>query len=596
MMSQDNVVITALHRDLRRKYEKHFGTVEKVWLVSNQAKREQLFEGCSHPDYEDEEGWDLAEITEDKDLFLRMLTWRATASWSEQLNWGLSYERDADAVDQDDWDKWYDSPHYCEDTYTYLSEDDLYGETFDVDVKLMDDCNSWGQSDKLQRQVNSSTIIPHRLAGPVIRRQVNFFYCLNALVDKILDTEKARCLEKRARYAEEDRTPTLQGLIDSARGYKTYYKTSLYRLHTDTRFLYKCVKDQLISRPDRIHQLEESEHEYQTGSIGRDIFDAAYTKVRSLAFWRSVCELLNLANSSSDNQRFLHEIHQLCDQQCDIAKQNVRRHIAMGIAKGRFSFSVPHWCFIEIYRGEWILKDVHIHYLTDLVTRVQGPDMTICQLRKLDEFYKRKPEERERLSERESEALHELCTILAVFQDFKKVFPQAEGYQDFETMGNIIFKYGLQYLDRDVQLLRRIHFPHICDININDLDDPFTVSLAVDELRVYVKRHLGTSLGNLYRDQVFDMIEAVQSPELLRFPNILEPSFEKRFRARRVREARRLLLPPNPSNGAATGPSSAAADGGRIAGGRTRIARSEIAETLLRLFDKDLNGVCRDMN
>ena len=132
----------------------------------------------------------------------------------------------------------------------------------------------------------------------------------------------------------------------------------------------------------------------------------------------------------------------------------------------------------------------------------------------------------------------------------------------------------------------------ICDININDLNDPLTTKLALDELRVYVERHLGTCLGNLYRDQVFDMLDAVQTPELVRFPDLLEPDFGKRLANRRVREARRLLLP---CNDIVAEPSSTDL-GKMITGGRTRVVRSEIATTLLELFDQDSTNVCKDMD
>ncbi|RBR27066.1 uncharacterized protein FIESC28_00138 [Fusarium coffeatum] len=591
-MSQDEVVITALHRDLRHKYEKHFQTIEKVWLLANQAKRQQLFQGCTHPLYEPEQDWNVADITEDKDLFLRMLTWRATATLENQFHWGLDWARggDINVADRYQLEQWTRYPNYHEGTYIYIQED-LYGETFDVKPTLMDDRTGRGYSPKLTGLVRRWNLMPYRLVSVVLRRQVNIIYCLNALVDKVLDTEKAQCLEKSARYAEEDRTPTLDGLIASAGGYKTHYQTCLYRFHNDTRFLSKCVRDQLDSRPERTCHLEGLDQEHLAGSIGRDIFDATYTKVRSLAFWRSVHELLVLAYSTGDNRRFLQEIFQLCEQQCEIVKQNVKRHIAMGIAKGRCYYSAIHGRFFDTYRGEWILKDIHIHYLMDLVTRVWGPDMTICQLRKLDEFYKEKPDEHSRLSERESEALYELCTILAFFQDFKKIFPRAEDFSDFKMTDNLLFERGLRLLDRDIERLRRNRFPHICDINITDLEDPFTAKHALDELRVYVKRHLGTGLGNLYRDQVFDMLDAVQTPELIRIPDLLEPDFGKRLRSRQVREARRLLLP---CNEIVAEPST---DLGRmITGGRTRIVRSEIAATLLELFDKDSTNVSKDMD
>ncbi|KAJ4004761.1 hypothetical protein NW752_009574 [Fusarium irregulare] len=268
------------------------------------------------------------------------------------------------------------------------------------------------------------------------------------------------------------------------------------------------------------------------------------------------------------------------------------RHIAMGIAKRRLRYRAYHEKFLYTYKGEWILKDLHIHYLLDLVTRVWGPDMTICQLRKLDEFYKQKPDEHSRLSERESEALHELCTVLAFFQDVRKVFPRARDFSDKKMEDILLFGLGLNLLDRDVERLRRSRFLYICDININDLEDPFTAKHAIDELRVYVKRRLGTGLGNLYRDQVFDMLDAVQTPELIRFPDLLEPDFGKRLANRRVREARRLLLPCNET---VVEPYSAATGRlGNVGGGR--IVRSEIAATLLELFHKDSTNVCRDMD
>lgn len=214
-MYDDHIKVTGLYRDLSRKYLKHFQTIEKVWKISNRANREQLFEGCTHRHYKPEPEWNVAKITEDDDVFLRMLTWRATASLKQQFRWGLDGgPGDYAVVDDEQWKPPLYHPKLAvRKLYVYFSNH-LYGETI-----VVSEDETLEEAERFDEDVKAYILLPYHIASDILRRQVGIFYCLNTLVDRILDTDKARCLDKQARNAEEERTtPTLQGLIASTKG------------------------------------------------------------------------------------------------------------------------------------------------------------------------------------------------------------------------------------------------------------------------------------------------------------------------------------------------------------------------------------------
>jgi hypothetical protein len=237
--------------------------------------------------------------------------------------------------------------------------------------------------------------------------------------------------------------------------------------------------------------------------------------------------------------------------------------------------------------------------------------MAVYQLRKLDEFYKRKPDERKKLSERESEALHELCSIVAFMKDFEILFPESKDDKNYNSRDALVST-RLHMLDCEVERFKQTICSEISDVNVNDLKDPLIARRVLDDLTVSAKRELGTSIDRIFKDMVYDLIEVLQSPELLahlfevmhdplriyerlekdsHFLSILELDSKRRVQARRVRDAGRLRLP-------SYGTDLGFAGRWRTAGGRRRIVRSEISQTILALFDKphlrggDLNGIC----
>lgn len=237
--------------------------------------------------------------------------------------------------------------------------------------------------------------------------------------------------------------------------------------------------------------------------------------------------------------------------------------------------------------------------------------MAVYQLRKLDEFYKRKPYERKELSGRESEALHEMCCIVAFMKDFEILFPESKADFNWNSRDTLVSTY-LYMLDCDVEEVKQTICSEISDVNMNDLKDPLIAKRVLDNLTVSAKRELGTSIDHIYRDMVSDLIKVLQSPELLahlfeimhdsfrsydrleqnpQFLGILQPESERRVQDRRSRDVGRSLLPSYETDLGFAGR-------WRIAGGRKSIVRSEIAQTILALFDKphlrggDLNGIC----
>ncbi|KAG8666558.1 hypothetical protein FPOAC2_11675 [Fusarium poae] len=574
--------IEALHRELALKYENHFPRIQKIWRASNQAKREHFLRANTSPLFNIPNDsstnrpcsstslcpdWNVLDITEAKsDYLLDMLTHRATKSLEEQFWEDVNGEPITEASNDELW-----KPHPW-DTYTYFSQE-FYGDTICISEKTDEEILN-----RFDDDIEAGILLPIETGKLVLCRQGQMLANLLQIVNAILDGTSQRKRrnrgsgKKRDAQDTEEATPAfrLRDLIDYAVRQKEDCEVQLSLLRTQPAVLYSTAEAQFLSRPERVPE------EYQHGDIepciyvkatGRDVFDVVHTKVRGVAFWRSVesllCIIEKFSNEELRKQKAINELFQMCERQFSRAQKSAEHHVATGMGWGWFTCD-RSWDLtylrMEMCRAELILTDLPLHYLLGLFHTCNISD-AMCQLRKLGSIYKSDPWELERLSERESHSLYELCSVATFLQKLHAAFPAVDNGQECSPgLGKDLFVPGIEEVDLELEKVKREAFS---STSFSNLDDPLKPDMAektLEELDNLVREKTGTTMDILYQEQVKEMVRTLEIPKRighaiemfwLGHPEGRDPA--KRAETRRKRDERRASQPLSDSSTPASG-------------------------------------------
>ncbi|KAL6924209.1 hypothetical protein FSST1_001483 [Fusarium sambucinum] len=538
--------IEALHGDLALKYEKHFPRIQKIWRVSNQAKREQylrvnessLFNipkdssinrPCSSmslcPD------WNVLDITEAKsDYLLDMLTHRATKSLEEQFWEDVNGYPITEATNDELWQPW---PW---DAFTYFCQD-LYGETILISKESDEEILN-----RFDDDIEAGILLPRK--------------CRNRGSSK-----------KRNAHDTEEATPAsrMQGLIDDAVRHKEGCKAQLSLLRTQPTVLYNTAEARFISRPEHVPEdyvYGDMKPSTYLKATGRDVFDVVHAKVRGIAFWESTESLLRIIEKFSNEElrkrKAINEVLQMCKRQFSRAQKSAQHHVATGMGWGWFTcerFRDLTYLRMKMSRAELILSDLHLHYLLKLFHTPNIFD-AICQLKKLGSIYKSNSWELERLSEREFRSLYEVCSIVAFFQKLRAIFPSINEGQDLSPgLGKDLFVSGLEEVNLELKEVKHEAFLSASFSNLDDPLNPEMIGKTLEELDDLVKEKTGTTMDVLYQEQVKEMVRTLEIPK--RVGHAIEMFWlghsegrdpAKRAESRKKREERRASQFPSDSS------------------------------------------------
>ncbi|XEU96179.1 hypothetical protein FSHL1_001464 [Fusarium sambucinum] len=569
--------IEALHRDLALKYEKHFPRIQKIWRVSNQVKREQYLRAnksslfkipedssinrpCSSmslcPD------WNVLDITEAKsDYLLDMLTNRATKSLEEQFWEDINGDPITEATNDEVWQPcpW--------DAYTYFSQD-FYGETILISKESDEEILN-----KFDDDTEAGILVPVHIGRLVLSRQDQMLRNLHTIVDAILDGTSQRKRrnwgsgKKRDAQDTEEATSAsrMQDLIDYAVRHKEECEAQLSLLRTQPTVLYNTAEAQFLSRPEHVPEdygYGDIEPSRYLKATGRGVFDVVHAKVCGIAFWESMGSLLRIIekffNEELRKRKAINEILQMCKRQFSYAQKSAEHHVATGMGWGWFTcerFRDLTYLRMEMSRAELILTDLHLHYLLNLFHTSNIFD-AICQLKKLGSIYKSYPWELERLSERESHSLYEVCSIIAFFQKLRAVFPSVnEGQYLSPGLGKDLFVPGLEEVNLELEKVKHEAFLSASFSNLDDPLNPEMIGKTLEELEDLVKEKTGTTMDVLYKEQVKEMVRTLEIPKRighaiemfwLGYSEGRDPA--KRAESRKKRDERRTSQFPSDSS------------------------------------------------
>ncbi|KAF3764005.1 hypothetical protein M406DRAFT_341360 [Cryphonectria parasitica EP155] len=538
------VVIRELHQDLARKYRLHGPTIETLWRGFTRAQRTKAIkEGAAEgvvlknrmdPSmgevYKLLPEWNLRDVTESSDFLPNLLRYRATTKLMEQysehhlMNPGgdlgfittMMQTRNLRHVDE----------RRLNDSFTvFLDDDDHYGKSFTISEGVDRSQALGGFSPAIQ----GGLCVPQSTAELIFMRQSGLLQALNIIIEDILDIGSKTRAKKKQTSKDVDTAPapamsqlsiqaqptkrSLTELLEVAKDQKALSDEHLYLLTVEPVVLAHAVNITFFSRPELVADEKGRSLPVHTDRfISPAFFDVIHGAVQDAAIWNYLHRLLELLEeAAADKVRraiILQEISNAGHLQYDRTQSLLKRQVQTGTGKRYFKRVSNVYdkgnarVAMKIKPEELTRADPQLHYLLRLCQADTTAATAVEWMEKLGSLHMSHPDEREKLAEREFNALWDHTAIVAFMQDLALAIsmpPRSRKtgqvfvarYNDLET--------ELNNTKSEIDLTQFV-------VPIDNLEEPGVAPNALRALEEAIIDKKGTKLGFMYQDLIDDCI------------------------------------------------------------------------------------------
>jgi hypothetical protein len=538
-------MLKELHADLARKYKKHEAVIEAMWQAFDEKQRETCVRAGSA------EGivlrhrldrsmgnvckiipeWNLRDLAESgPDFALALLKHRATTTLLTQYL-GPSPAGgpgDRDLIDLMIRTRGLQHVNPYLNCYTFfLDEGENYGRAVRIPPSNV------ASVPYFSRSMEAGVCIPQGTGELVLQRQIYLTQCLVILIDDILEegsqSRAANPLPKRsdkgasaalAKLSIQDQPATLvlSDLIASAEEQRETLDEYLNLLRTEPVVLAHAVNIWFFSRPELLPDEKGNRLPAHTDRhISGAVLEAVHNSVQGAAIWNYLCRLLNLLQDKTSDEAYrsiiLQEIANVCHFEYGRAQGLFRRNVQTATGD-KFFKRVPS-AYDEAGNARVSMKcnhkklakaDPQLHVMMRLcqgeTTAAEAGDW----LRKLAEFNESHPAVRDRMEEREMEALGDLAVVVGFIHDLSPAI----------SMPSLSRKKGQMFVARSQQLAAELSElkgqVDLLDfaVPIDNLLEPGMADGALKKLDQFIIDKVGTKMGFLYDDLVQDCFAVLE--------------------------------------------------------------------------------------
>ncbi|PKS05935.1 hypothetical protein jhhlp_007768 [Lomentospora prolificans] len=536
-----------LQSDLAHKYKRHKTTIITAWRSFDKKQREACMragavEGVvlEHPldrslgdIYKIIPEWNVRDVCGDPDYFLELLHHRATKTVFDQYCKGpdggmmgdknvihkMMHMRGLRHVNEDEW----------ANCYSLFMDENSYGQSFEV---RPDHLKTFLTS--MKAAVNAGFCVPKAMGEFILHRQTTMLQLLNVMVDDVLEEgsktkDKSEMKKKPAKAAAtamsrltiSDAPAKLSPpeLVTAARDQKESLEEYLSLVTHEPVVLAHATNLWFYSRPELIadekgRRLPVHGDKY----ISAAVLEAVKSTVQAVAIWDYLTSLLDLLEKHNKDKVYrvilLQEIANVCYLEYDRAQAVFKRqvHTASGAKYFKRVSSVVDKSgnarvSMKVNPQEFTRSDPQLHYILRLCQPETTAAKAIEWAKKLGELHLAEPEEREKLTERESEPLYDLMIIISFIQDLSSAI----------SIPSLSRKRGQQFIARYQKLEEELNsLKTEIDLRdfavpINNLLEPGMTDGAMKALDEFVTGRAGTKMGFLYYDLVQDCVAELQS-------------------------------------------------------------------------------------
>ncbi|KAF2442392.1 ipa protein [Karstenula rhodostoma CBS 690.94] len=576
--------IKALHRDLTRKYKRHGPRVEQMWRSLPQAQRAEALKAGSvnvlkSPTdaslgnvYKFMPEWNLRDITApSSDFLLDMLKHRATTSLQEQykagVNGGLGdHAHIVDMMNKKNLEL--TDTHKVKDGYTLFFDEESYGKSVEVTARG----NKKEFLTAMAPAIRAQLVVPQSTGHLILLRQQYLLQSLNIIIEDILEAASTtRDQKTRPKNPAEAATAALSDLSFHAAPKKVeladLLKSSLDRRSSLEEYIdLICTEPTVLAYETNIWFFTRPElvadekgrvlPAYTDDYISAALFDAINNAVKSAAVWNYIHRLTALLHDAPDKQLraiLLQELSKVCVLEYNRAQGMFRRSVATGSGGNkwfkRMSDKQKNGTIrIAMKRDPESLtvENPQLHYMLRLCQTDTTWSKAAEWLQKLEDLHRAHPLEKDKMDEREFNALGELAVVVTFIRSLSSAVPlpalNSKKGQSFIMAFHTVeeefsqLKIGLDLSD--------------FAIPIDNLLEPGMADGALKALDAYVVEKIGTKLGFLYQDLVDDCVSKIhdqheqqkaKSKEVkMEYAAPTAPvDFEERVQQRRLKEKTR---------------------------------------------------------
>ena len=587
-------VLRELHSDLARKYKKHGAKLEEAWRSFDRNQRAKCIKAGAADGvvlkhsldyslgnvYKFIPEWNLRDLTnENSDLLLDILKYRATSSLYEQFAEGVNGgEGDRDLIQRMVDTKGLRHVEDFKNCYTFFMDEE-YGKSFRIMRDVPETLAGFAPA------IQAGVCLPQSTGELILQRQVTLMQSLNIIIEDILE-EGSRTRNRNERPKKNDDPASaaisklslkdgpppaklsLSSLVDIARDQRDALEDNLALLSTEPTVLAHAVNLAFFSRPELVadekgRRLPAHTDKYISGAF----FDAVHNAVKGTAIWSYICRLLELLENHGSDKTYrailLQEISNVCHLEYTRAQSLFKRQVQT-CGDGAKWFKRMSNAYDNVGNARVALKgnpdeltrsDPRLHYMLRLCQPETTAPKAVDWIKKLSDLHEAHPMEREKLEEREADALADLIVITSFIQDLSPVI----------SMPSLSRKKGQMFVSRSQGLEAELNkLKNEIDLRdfvvpIDNLLEPGMADGALKALDQFVIEKAGTKLGFLYQDLVQDCLNDVcnqyeivkaklekkdEPPVPLLAVSTPEPVLEKRVEQRKQKEKTR----PSPSS------------------------------------------------
>lgn len=528
-------VLKELHGDLARKYKKQSASVERMWASFDSKQREKCMragamEGVvlKHP-LDRSLGvvckivpeLNLRDIAESGPAFLlTLLKHRATTSLFEQYCSGIG-DAPGDCAFIEEMIRTRALRHVnpFKNCWSFFMDDENYGNSF----RVLSDTEQTVA--KFKVAIDAGLCIPQSTGELVLQRQTMLLQCLNILIDDILEEgSETRSQPKKAKKRnkpapapvaqEPPKEITIPDLLSMAGDQRAAHEEYLASMTDDPALLAHAVNIMFFTRPELLPDEKGRSLPVHTDKhISPAFFAVIDGTIQGAATWRYIERLLSLLDNADRDKAsravISQELSNVCHAEYTRRQGLLKRNLQTASGSGwfkRIAGAVDKEGEARVsMKGDpakLTRSDPQLHYLLRLcqpgVTATQAFEWTS----KLGDLHNAHPDERDKLVEREVDALYDLVLIIGFIHDLSQMIrlpPRSDkkGRIFASDLAGINAQLGKLKMDID---LRDFAVP------IDNLTEPGIAEAALKTLDDFIVRKTGAKLGFLYQDLVDDSV------------------------------------------------------------------------------------------
>ncbi|OIW23292.1 hypothetical protein CONLIGDRAFT_625088 [Coniochaeta ligniaria NRRL 30616] len=555
-MADTYEVLRDLHNDLKHKYKQHGPALTSFWRSFDSRQRARCIkagavEGGVLKHRNDTAlgnvckfmpEWNLRDLTEsNSDSLLDILKHRATHTLGEQyaqgVDGGLGDYALIDAMMRMRNLRHVD-PYTNE--MTLFFDDDKYGICYKGLVK--------DAFAGLEPAMRAGLLLPRSTGELILIRQTYLMQVLNIVIEDILD-EGSKTRDRKNRPKKDDATTlttavstlaikpakaSLPDILATTKDQASALEQYLGLLSSEPVVLVHDVNTWFFSQPGMVPDEKGRTLPSHTDRfISAAVFDAVHNAVRSAAFWNYIVRLLDILDTTTDKAYralLLQELANITDLEYKRAQSILKHYIQAGTGIKCFRrVSNVHdkagnpRVILKKHPEELTRADPQLHYILRLCQPETTPSSASDWIKKLAELHDSHPAEREKLAEKEADALSDLAVIIAFAHELSPILAMPP----FSRKKGQLFVSRAQDMEAELRPVKDALDLRDFAVPIDNLLEPGMAGGAMAALDKFVADRTGTTLGFMYQDLIEESLsdlqrqhQAIQDSLSLTKPNI----------------------------------------------------------------------------